>query len=183
MPTIPGQKPTGARTTFSVDPFDDANITVLADVEQLEQLIAKVKQPAAAMRLIGAAMLELVDESFDTTTGPEGRKWLPIKDESNKAREHPSASAERAVPLQDTGVLKNSFNAQVVDGGNAVSIGTGFGFYVYHQHDPDYPIDKHIMPIRNVLPIKHQPLPESWRGEIIGTLEDFLGLGAAGGAA
>ena|GEM_PF-2543401 len=175
-------KPQGATTTFSLG-VADGNIVVLVDAKQIDELVTALDNLPTALRLIGSAMLDEVAEAFRESRGPEGRKWLPIKEASNRAREHPSPNARMAKPLVDTGVLSRSFTAELVDGGQAVSIGTNFGFYVYHQHDPDYPVDKHIMPTRNVLPIKGQPLPASWADEIIGTLEDFLALTTPGSTA
>lgn len=178
---MPGPAPQGASTTFNLG-VAEGNIVVLEDTPGIDELIAKVAEVPTAMRLIGSAMLELVDQAFAESRGPEGRRWLPIKPESNRRREHPSPPGSTPKPLVDTGVLSHSFTAEPEEGGMAVSIGTNFGFYVFHQHDPTYPVDKHIMPIRNALPIMGQPLPKSWADEIMATLEDHLGV-AAGGAA
>lgn len=177
----PPPKPRGQTTRFDLG-VGPGNIVVLADTKQFDQLVAQANDIPTVMRLIGSAMLELVAEAFRESRGPEGREWLPIKEASNRAREHPSPNAQMAKPLVDSTVLSKSFTAEPVDGGQAVSIGTNFGFYTYHQHDPDYPIDKHIMPTRNVLPIKHQPLPKSWSDEILATLEAHLGLAGGSGA-
>lgn len=160
-------------TTFTTLAGGMANISVATDATQINDLIQKVSKPGPALRVVGEGLVSLVGDHFRDSKGPEGREWLPILPESNLKREHPSPNP---IPLRDTGVLANSFNAQLVDGGHAVSVGTPFEFYRYHQHDPDYPIDKHIMPIRNVLPIKHQPLPESWAKSIITSLEEYLAL-------
>lgn len=165
-----GPKPVGQ--TFALGQ-GVAGVTVLVDDTDIVELIKKIQNTEPALKKVGVELMELVDNSFDTATGPEGRQWLPLKPESIERREHGGD-----LPLQDTGVLRDSFNARVVEGGTAVSIGTNFGFYTYHQHDPDYPIDKHIIPIRNVLPIKHQPLPDSWRAAIITELEAHLALEA-----
>lgn len=172
-----GSKPKGQTTTFDLG-VAEGNVVVIAEIDQIREILEGLDDIPTAMRQIGAAMLELVDEAFAESRGPDGREWLPIKPESNAKREHPSTNP---LPLQDTGALRASFRALPEEDGNAVSIGTNFGFYTYHQHDPDYPIDKHIMPTRAALPRKHHPLPDSWAEEILATLQDHLALLEGGG--
>jgi len=155
-----------ARGTFALD------ITV--DDLGLQDLVGKL-EPAGikgVLKNIGEEGVQLTLKAFRDQRNPDtGKKWAPLKPETIKRRR-----GTGTVPLQRTRELRNSFHWELVDGGSAVSIGTPYPFFKYHQHLPENAhLDHHIMPRREAFP-NQQPLPKPWATGFLDAVESYLDL-------
>lgn len=146
----------------------------IPDLKRLLKKVSSAHGTAPAMRLIGAAGVDLARAAFREQRSPSGEKWPDLAHSTLAARRRRGVKGER--PLHRTGALRNSFNYQLREGGRAVSIGTPHEFFKYHQQ-PTGP-GKGIIPRRAALPQQNRPLPAAWQDEIVETLEAFLTKGA-----
>lgn len=151
-------------------------IEITQDLEGIKELLEKLdkRRLEGAFKNIGEAGVKLVRESFRGSVDPYGQSWKPIKPYTRHlggGRKRERKATDK--PLVDLGLLRNSFNAQLADGG--VEIGTPFAFYRYHQGEPGS-TGRGILPRRAALPDADRPLPKAWQSEILGSLEDYLGL-------
>lgn len=104
---------------------------------RLGQLIRRGKNPSPVLQGIGEALAESTQQRFQTSTGPEGRRWAGNSDSVLRRILHStkgnftkkgglSAKGSRRLagkkPLVDTGVLADTIHYQVA--GSSVSIGT-----------------------------------------------------------
>ena len=122
---------------------------------------------------IGEAGVNLVQESFSTSTDPYGRPWQPIKRYYRRlpgGRRRLRTPSDR--PLLDTGLTRASIRAQVT--GRTVTIGSPLSYLRYHQGRPQGSPTGY--PQRIIVPFASRPLPRAWREEIADEVQAHLGL-------
>lgn len=104
---------------------------VLNDGEQqrvdrvLETLLAKAKDVNGALKNVGEALLQTTLERFSTQTDPEGHKWQPLSELTQKLRGSSSPILNR------TGRLKGSIVYQVE--GSVLKLGPNTVDAAVHQ--------------------------------------------------
>ena len=136
--------------------------------DRLRRLERRVEDPRDVMAVIGADLMERVEEGFENEHDPYGQPWKPLAPATLKRRR---AGGVGAKILQDTGVMRRSLNYRVA-GRNAVAVGFSDKKAPWHQDGTDR------IPARPMLPWRRGPggvqLPPSWLHGIMTTLEDFL---------
>ena len=136
--------------------------------DRLRRLERQVEDPRDVMAVIGADLMERVEEGFENEHDPYGQPWKPLAPATLKRRR---AGGVGAKILQDTGVMRRSLNYRVA-GRNAVAVGFSDKKALWHQDGTDR------IPARPMLPWRRGPggvqLPPSWLHGIMTTLEDFL---------
>src|SRR5688500_18970028 len=114
---------------------------------------AAFADPSDAMRAIGEAMLENVEQRFQTETDPWGAAWAPHSPVTIALR---AARGRLGKILQDTRNLANSKYARVIDGGRKVLVGLGASYaHVQHFGNPNNKMfgkAKAPIPARAILP-------------------------------
>lgn len=107
-------------------------------LDALEQLRGKVTDPSPAFREIGERLSETTQARFNTSTGPDGRRWAPnsqatilsylagksgsYQKKSGKISAKGAGYAMNKRPLVASGLLQDSIHWQLIPGG--VAIGT-----------------------------------------------------------
>ncbi|MDR0966645.1 MAG: phage virion morphogenesis protein [Myxococcales bacterium] len=94
---------------------------------KLEALQKSVEQRDALLRSIGEAMQKSVRKRFDTSTGPDGQKWTPLRKKTIQ-RKH---GENKATPLIDHGNLMGSIRYQIA--GDTAFVGTNDKRAAAHQ--------------------------------------------------
>ena len=98
----------------------------------LEPLIAEVNRlasvnPSRALPVIGASLLEMVDNTFDTESDVYGNAWPALAASTIKRRRKKGGGAKI---LTDTARLRRSMHFDVR--GSSVAVGTNVGYAAYH---------------------------------------------------
>ena len=108
-------------------------------IARLNEIARQVDDLSPAMRAIGEVLSESTKARFQSSTGPGGEKWKPntiatvldrigqIKGAYRKDGRLSKKGASAFVgkkPLVDTGILADTINYQLIDGGKGVEIGT-----------------------------------------------------------
>jgi phage gpG-like protein len=126
------------RITFT---YDDK--TVLGVLNQIAQSFTPAGM-RPAMKEIGEELSESTRRRFETSTGPEGHRWAPLKEgtvlarlakisgaytsKSGRIGTKGAVAAMNMKPLIDTGELSRRIRYQITDGGAGVEIGTNRTF-------------------------------------------------------
>ena len=135
--------------------------------DRLKRLERRLDDPRTALAVVGADLMERVEEGFEREHDPYGLPWKPLAPATLERRRK---GGEGAKILQDTGVMRRSLNYRVV-GRNAVAVGFADRKAAWHQEGTDR------IPARPMLPWRRGPgglqLPPSWLHGIMTTLEDF----------
>lgn len=148
-------------------------LVIEKNTEGLTALLEKLSgnKLRAAMKNIGEEAVGLVREEFQTSEGPYGEKWAPLKESTLQSfvpGTHRRRESYGTAPLRRRGLLMASFNYQAR--GDHVEIGTPAAYAVFHQKGG------RVLPKRMLLPEPSRGLPKRWQTEIIGSLEEYLDL-------
>lgn len=157
------------------------NLDVDIKVPGLDELLGKLapRRLSAVMKNIGAFGQDQAREHFQRGVDPYRHRWAPLQESTLNAYVGDQIAGRRRRrsygrrPLIRTSTLIGSLNAQLVEGGTAVSIGASAKYAVYHQGDESHP-SKGIVPRRMFLPTPSKPLPKAWREGILDAVEAYL---------
>lgn len=92
----------------------------------LEEIAQRLADPSPALRVIGADVVDIVHEAFDTSRAPNGTPWAPLKGPRRHGRDTGAPK-----PLIDTSRLRNSINYSVA--GKMATVGTNVVYAPTHQ--------------------------------------------------
>lgn len=159
--------------------------TLTFDTGGLKTALAKIEKrvgtPAPALKLIGQTILDdIVLPAFSSSTAPDGTPWEPLKESTLEGIVPGTAGRRRKTygskPLVRRRLLRNSMNWQLTADQRAVSIGTPFEWFKYHQQPPTNPPGKGIIPRRPALPDPTATgrLPPNVQKLVSGTLGRYI---------
>ena len=153
--------------------------TTKSDVPDVHRLLRKLSgtELRGAMKVIGRGGENLARQAFQDAEAPDGTAWPALQESTLNAWVGDAAGRRRrrqfgTRPLIRQGTLMNSITSRLVDDAT-VAIGTAQAAGVFHQGDPDHP-SRGIIPPRRFLPERGKPLPDEWRQELVGALEEYL---------
>jgi phage gpG-like protein len=149
-----------------------------AAVDALLQHIAnKADHLQPALEGIGHTLNQRIRMTFRDLKTPDGVAWKPLSPVTISRRKNRSS-----VPLNDTGVLRNSIAYQL--SGQSVEIGTNapqaatmnFGAKQgqFGKNKRNAPLPWGDIPARQFMPTEH--LPADWEQEVIDVVEDYLDI-------
>ncbi len=135
---------------------------------RLQQLGNSVTNLQPAMRSIGQSLKSNIRLCFIDTKSPDGINWKALS---------PATIANRrggsSVPLNDTGVLKNSFTVQA--GAQSVTVGTNAPQAAMMNFGGTKAQFTHLwgdIPARPFMPVG--ALPDAWAEDIVDIIEQHL---------
>lgn len=106
--------------------------------ERLGKIIDRTQNLSPVLADLGEYLLRKTRRRFDTSTAPDGSKWLPLAPRTIKAKRRRALTGKpyrtRARPediLKDTFTLRDSITYQV--GRNSLSVGTNIEYGIFHQ--------------------------------------------------
>lgn len=99
--------------------------------KRVEKIQRRFGNIGPALRVGAAAIDKLIDDSFHLQRGPSGKIWDPLKESTKKARGRRRRQSVFRT-LQDTGVLRRSWNARP-SGPRSILFGTNVPYARYHQ--------------------------------------------------
>ena len=141
------------------------NQEVLNELDRLHRAVTNM-QPA--MRSIGAAVKSNIELCFRDTKSPDGINWAALSPATIANRR-----ANSDVPLNDTGVLKNSFTVQA--GAQSVVVGTNApqaALMNFGGKKAQFPNLWGDIPARPFMPTSQ--LPASWERDVIEAIRAHL---------
>jgi phage gpG-like protein len=150
------------------------NLTITIDSAQVDAMLSHLQgrldhlQPA--LNAIGHTINENIRLTFRDLQTPEGVAWKPLSPVTVSRRRNRSS-----VPLNDTGVLRNSIAYQMT--GQAVEIGTNAPQAAMMNFGGTKAQFSHLwgdIPAREFMPMQH--LPVTWEQDVIEIIESHLGI-------
>ena len=108
--------------------------------ERLEGRVERLKNPMPIYQVLSQDVLAAISDCFDKEESPDGVSWAPLKPSTLKRKRAGSTKI-----LQDKGILRLSFLANVSNEG--FSITTGVPYAKWHQEGTSK------MPARPFMPI------------------------------
>ena len=141
------------------------NSEVTAELNRLKRAVSNMRP---AMVSIGAAIKTNIELGFRDTKSPDGINWAALKPATIANRRNGSS-----VPLNDTGVLKNSFT--YIATGDSVQIGTNAkqaAMMNFGGTKAAYPQLWGNIPARPFMPTSQ--LPQQWERDVIEAIRVHL---------
>lgn len=137
----------------------ESGIVIKVDVKELLAKLDAGKRKLSAvgiLKAVGLRQLKWVDDNFRSDGGLVGG-WKPLSPFTIMMRRNGSSK-----PLQDTGILRASFNPKkdsraLTIEGNTVKIGSAVPYASYHEFGtgPIYPIFKKALGVKDKWALKH----------------------------
>lgn len=95
---------------------------------QQQEMLGRIRNASYAFNLIAAKMEAETLKRFKTATAPDGSRWQPLAESTVRQRRKGSS-----VPLNDTGVLKNSIAGSGKGSAKAATVSTNIGYAAVHN--------------------------------------------------
>lgn len=107
---------------------------------ELEGVQERMEDMRPVLRVVAQDLKTEVDDAFDESRSPDGKRWKPLAEATVKRRRQGSRT-----PLVDTGTLRNSIAAQAER--ERLRLGTNVPYAASHQFGREH------IPARPFLPI------------------------------
>lgn len=136
----------------------------------LSQLTNRLDHLQPVLNAIGHTLNGRIRLGFRDLKTPEGVAWQKLSAVTVARR-----TSHSSVPLNDTGVLRNSIAYQL--SGTAVEIGTNAPQAAMMNFGGTKAQFNHLwgdIPARQFMPMQH--LPVTWEQDVIEVIEDYLGI-------
>ncbi len=158
-----------------------SDIQITIDSTQVEALLShltgRLDHLQPTLETIGYTLSENIRLTFRDLKSPDGVAWKQLSPVTISRRTNHSS-----VPLNDTGVLRNSIAYQMT--GQAVEIGTievqaavmnyGAKQGAFGKNKRNAPLPWGDIPARPFMPSEH--LPTIWQDDVLDKVKDFLGI-------